>query len=71
MAREIDPIKAYNSESKMTLYCVIEVFASIFKIRLELSSKTVVTNLSYLVQYVRHWYRKLFKILFSKAMINR
>ncbi|EOY12928.1 Uncharacterized protein TCM_031429 [Theobroma cacao] len=31
MAYNVDPIKAYNCETKMTLHCVIEVFQSIFK----------------------------------------
>ncbi|EOY12967.1 Uncharacterized protein TCM_031480 [Theobroma cacao] len=31
MARDVDPIKANNCETKMTLRCVNEVFASIFK----------------------------------------
>ena len=31
MAREVDPIKANNCETKMSLHCVTEVFTSIFK----------------------------------------
>ncbi|XP_017979728.1 PREDICTED: uncharacterized protein LOC18593964 [Theobroma cacao] len=31
MARDVDPIKAKNCETKMTLHCVNEVFTSIFK----------------------------------------
>ncbi|EOY12974.1 Uncharacterized protein TCM_031482 [Theobroma cacao] len=31
MARDVDPIKANNCETKMTLHCVNEVFTSIFK----------------------------------------